>query len=138
MVLRADPFRDLITPLAMLGTISRPASMPVDVYRKDDAYLVQVDLPGVISDSIDVTVQRNVITLSANPARGDDSEFEVLLNERPVGTMTRSIVLGEEIDASNVQADYSDGVLKLFLPVAEAARPRRVVIRRASEHELSM
>jgi HSP20 family protein len=111
--------------------------MPADVYRKDDAYLVQIDLPGVIADSIDVTVRRNVVTISARPARPDESSLELLLNERPVGTLTRSIALGEEIDVATVQADYVDGVLLLHLPIAEAARPRRITIRHGESQEIS-
>ncbi len=137
MILRTDPFRDFRDPFRLLNTASRPAPMPVDVYRKDDAYLVQTDLPGVVADSIDVTVRRNVITISAQPARADESSLELLLNERPVGTMTRSIALGEEIDVTNVQADYVDGVLFLHLPVAEASRPRRINIRHGENQEIS-
>jgi HSP20 family protein len=111
--------------------------MPVDVYRKDDAYLVQVNLPGAVADSIDVTIRRNVITISAQPAHPDEGSLELLLNERPVGTMTRSIALGEEIDANDVQADYVDGVLLLHLPIAEAARPRRINIRQGERQELT-
>jgi len=111
--------------------------MPVDVYRKDDAYLVQVDLPGVVADSIDVTIRRNVITISAQAARPTEGSLELLLNERPVGTMTRSFALGEEIDVTSVQADYVDGVLFLHLPVSEAARPRRITIRHSDKEALS-
>ncbi len=137
MILRTDPFRDFRDPFGLLGTTARPAPMPVDVYRKDDAYLVQVDMPGVVADSIDVTVRRNVITISAHPARPTEGSLEMLLNERPVGTMTRSIALGEEVDVAQIQADYLDGVLLLHLPIAEAARPRRITIRHNEKQELS-
>lgn len=137
MIVRTDAFRDARDPFGLLGTVTRPAAMPVDVYRQDDAYLVQIDLPGVSTESIEVTVQRNVVTISARPVRSDDDALQVLLNERPVGTMTRSIALGEEIDAANVQADYVDGVLCVHLPVAEAARPRRVVVRHGAAQEIS-
>lgn len=137
MILRTDPFRDFRDPFGLLSTTIRPAPLPVDVYRKDDAYLVQVNLPGAVADSIDVTVRRNVITISAQPARPDEGSLELLLNERPVGTMTRSIALGEEIDAANVQADYVDGVLLLHLPIAENARPRRINVRQGERQELS-
>lgn len=133
MILRTDSFRDFRDPFGLLSTTIRPASMPVDVYRKDDAYLVQVNLPGAVADTIDVTVRRNVVTISAQPARPDENSLELLLNERPVGTMTRSIALGEEIDATDVQADYVDGVLLLHLPIAEAARPRRISVRQVEK-----
>ncbi|MBW4030000.1 MAG: Hsp20/alpha crystallin family protein [Acidobacteria bacterium] len=137
MILRTDPFRDFRDPFGLLSTTAQATPMPVDVYRRDDAYLVQINLPGVVADSIDVTVRRNVITISAQPARPDESSLELLLNERPVGTMTRSIALGEEIDATNVQADYVNGVLLLHLPVAEAARPRRINIRHGDSKAVS-
>ena len=137
MILRTDPFRDFRDPFGLLSTTVRPAPLPVDVYRKDDAYLVQLNLPGAVADSIDVTVRRNVITISAQSARPDEGSLELLLNERPVGTMTRSIALGEEIDATNVQADYVDGVLLLHLPIAESARPRRIKVRQGERQELS-
>ncbi len=137
MILRTDPFRDFRDPFGLLGPTSRPAPMPADVYRKDDAYLVQIDLPGVVADAIDVTIRRNVVTVSAQPARPDESSLELLLNERPVGTMTRSIALGEEIDVTNVQADYVNGVLLLHLPIAESARPRRINIRHGESQEIA-
>ena len=137
MILRTDPFRDFRDPFGLLSTPVRPAPVPVDVYRKDDAYLVQINLPGAVADSIDVTVRRNVITVSARQAHPDESALELLLNERPVGTMTRSIALGEEIDATDVQADYVDGVLLLHLPIAEAARPRRINIRQSEKQEIT-
>ena len=138
MILRTDPFRDFRDPFGLLGAATRPAPMPVDVYRREDAYLVQVDLPGVVSDSIDVTVRRNVVTISAQPAQRNDRALELLLNERPVGTMTRSIALGEEIDVANIHADYVDGVLLLHLPIVEAARPHRITIRHGEQQELSV
>lgn len=107
--------------------------MLTDVYRNDDAYVLQMDLPGVKVESIDVTIRRNIVTVTASPSRPEDGSFEVLLSERPIGAITRSIALGEEIDAATVQADYVDGVLLLHLPLAESARPRRVNIRHGSE-----
>ena len=137
MILRTDPFRDLRDPFGLLGTTTRPSAIPVDIYRKDEAYLVQMDIPGVVVDSIDVTVRRNVVTVTARPTRPEEASLEILLNERPLGTLTRSIALGEEIDAGAVQADYVDGVLLLHLPVAETSRPRRVTIRHGANEEIS-
>ena len=107
--------------------------MLTDVFRKGDAYVLQMDLPGVKVETIDVTVLRNIVTVTATPSRPEDGSFEVLLNERPIGTITRSIALGKEIDAAGVQADFVDGVLLLHLPLAESARPRHVNIRYGSE-----
>ena len=133
MILRSDQLRDLRDPFSLLSAATRPAPMLTDVYRKDGAYVLQMDLPGVKVESIDVTIRRNIVTVTASPSRTDDDTFEVLLNERPIGTMTRNIALGEEIDAGAVQAEFVDGVLMLHLPLAESARPRRVNIRYGSE-----
>ena len=137
MILRTDPFRDLRVPFGLTGAITRPSPMPVDVYRKDDAYLVQLNLPGVQTDSIDVTIQRNVVTVSASATRVDEGSLELLLNERPFGSVSRTIALGEEIDADAVQADYTDGVLMLHPPVAETARPRRVTIHHGANQQIT-
>jgi HSP20 family protein len=135
MLLRTDPFRELREPLGLFGPLTRPAPMPVDVYRKDDSYLVQIDIPGVHPESIDVSVRKNVVTVTAQPTRADESSLEVLLSERPQGAMTRHLALGEDIDAERVQADYVNGVLMLHLPIAAHARPQKVTVRAASTKE---
>ena len=132
MLMRTDPFREL-DRLAQqaFGTPSRPAAMPIDAYRRGDEFVVELDLPGVDAESIDLTVERNVLTVHAQRRRTeDDKEIELLVGERPHGTFSRQLFLGETLDASNIEATYVDGVLKLRLPVAERAKPRRVPITR--------
>ncbi len=129
MLMRTDPFREL-DRLAQqaLGTPSRPAAMPIDAYRRGDEFIVELDLPGVDAESIDLTVERNVLTVHAQRRRAADGDIELLVGERPQGTFSRQLFLGDTLDTTNIAADYTDGVLTLKLPVAERAKPRRVVI----------
>lgn len=129
MLMRTDPFREL-DRLAQqaLGTPSRPAAMPIDAYRRSDEFIVELDLPGVDADSIDLTVERNVLTVHAQRRRSADGDIELLVGERPQGTFSRQLFLGDTLDTANIDADYTDGVLTLKLPVAERAKPRRVPI----------
>lgn len=129
MLMRTDPFRELdrLTQQVM-GTQSRPAAMPIDAYRKEHEFLVQFDLPGVDPDSIDLTVERNVLTVHASRSRPENDDIEMLIAERPQGTFSRQLFLGETLDADNIEADYASGVLTLRIPVAERAKPRRVEI----------
>ncbi|MGE3620171.1 MAG: Hsp20/alpha crystallin family protein [Acidimicrobiia bacterium] len=129
MLMRTDPFRDL-DRLAqqVLGTPTRPAAMPIDAYRKGDELVVSLDLPGVDAASIDVTVERNVLTVRAERRRGELEDGEVLLSERSHGTFSRQLFLGDSIDSTRIDARYVDGVLTLRLPVAEQAKPRRIPI----------
>lgn len=131
--MRTDPFRDF-DRLAqqVLGTPARPAPMPIDAYRHDDEFVVQFDLPGVDADSIDLTVEKNVLTVHAERRRSAPENVEMLLGERPQGTFSRQLFLGDTLDADRIAASYADGVLTLRLPVAEKAKPRRVPIN-ASE-----
>lgn len=131
MLMRTDPFRDA-DRLAqqLLGTATRPAAMPMNAYRKGHTFFVQLDLPGVKQDSIDLTVEQNVLTVRAQreaPEAADD-DIEILLNECPAGTFTRQVFLGDTLDSEQLEADYTGGVLTLTIPIKEAAKPRRVAI----------
>ena len=132
MLMRTDPFREL-DRLAqqVVGTPSRPAAMPIDAYRDGDRFVVQFDLPGVAADSIDLTVERNVLTLHATRSRTEG--FELVVAERPYGTFSRQLFLGDTLDTENINAVYSSGVLTLTIPVAERAKPRKVTITERAE-----
>ena len=134
MLMRTDPFRDLdrLTQ-QVFGTPARPAAMPIDAYRLGDTFVVEFDLPGVSPDSIDLTVERNVLTVHASRARRDD-QTELLVAERSHGTFSRQLFLGETLDTDRIDASYHDGVLRLEIPVAEQAKPRKVAIQ-AGERE---
>ncbi|MEY2461101.1 MAG: hypothetical protein QOG30_2931 [Acidimicrobiaceae bacterium] len=129
MLMRTDPFRDL-DRLAqqVLGTPARPAAMPIDAYRRGDEFVVEFDLPGVEPTSIELTVEKNVLTVHAQRKRLDIDGVEMLVGERPQGTFSRQLFLGETLDTDGIDANYADGVLTLRLPIAERAKPRRVPI----------
>jgi HSP20 family protein len=129
MLMRTDPLRefDRLTQ-QLMGTTARPVAMPIDAYRKDEMFYVHLDLPGVRPEDVDITVERNVLTVHAE-RRGPTSEsVELLANERPQGTFTRQLFLGDTLDTEKLQADYDAGVLTLRIPVAEQAKPRKVQI----------
>ena len=129
MLMRTDPFRQLDRVAEqVLGTTARPAAMPIDAYRKGDEFVVLFDLPGVESSSINLTVERNVLTVHAERIRPGDQDAELLIGERPQGTFSRQLFLGETLDSDRLTADYTDGVLRLRLPVREQAKPRRIEI----------
>jgi HSP20 family protein len=129
MLLRTtDPFRDF-DRLAqqILGTTNRPAVMPMDAWREGDRFVIEFDLPGVSKESIDLDVERNVLTVRAERvARNGD--WEALASERAKGQFTRQLVLGDNLDLDRIEASYADGVLRLVVPVAEKARPRKIEI----------
>jgi HSP20 family protein len=129
MLMRTDPFRELdrLTQ-QVFGTPARPSAMPMDAYRKDDSFLVQFDLPGIDPESIDLTIERNVLTVHAERTRPSADEVEMLAAERPHGAFSRQLFLGDTLDVDALQADYTDGVLTLRIPVAEKAKPRKVSI----------
>jgi len=132
MLVRTDPFRDLdrLTQ-QILGTSTRPAVMPMDAWREGDTFVVEFDLPGVNPDSVDLDVERNVMTVRAErPAR--DFEGEQLAAERPRGVFSRQLILGDNLDTEQVSASYDNGVLRLQIPVADKAKPRKISIHRST------
>ena len=126
MLMRFDPFRELDRLTQAFG--GRTAVMPMDAYRQGEQFIVHFDLPGVDPSSIDLTVEKNVLTVSAQRQwqRGDD--HQVLVSERPQGSFSRQLFLGESLNADGIQASYENGVLTLTIPVAEQAKPRKVEI----------
>lgn len=129
MLMRTDPFRDF-DRLAqqVLGTPARPAAMPIDAYRRGDEFVVEFDLPGVDTSTIELTVEKNVLTVHAQRRRAELEGIELLVGERPHGTFSRQLFLGDSLDTDRIEANYINGVLVLRLPIAEKAKPRRVPI----------
>lgn len=127
MLMRTDPFRELDrVAQQVFGTNARPVAMPIDAFRQGDEFVVTFDLPGVAADSIDLTVERNVLTVHAERRRSADDGVELIVGERPTGTFSRQLFLAETLDTERLSADYVDGVLTVRLPVKEQAKPRRV------------
>jgi HSP20 family protein len=104
----------------------------MDAYRRGDQFLVHLDLPGVDPDAIELTVEQNALTIKAERRFEPEEGDELLITERPQGTFTRQLLLGESLDTDRLEADYDHGVLTLRIPVAEAAKPRRVEITKSA------
>jgi HSP20 family protein len=128
MLMRFDPSKDVERWAQQLSGASRQPVMPLDAFRQGDHWVAAFDLPGVDPASIDVTVEKNVLTVRAERSWQPQEADEILVTERRQGTFTRQLFLGEGLDAEHVEASYDAGVLTVRLPVAEEAKPRRVVI----------
>lgn len=128
MLMRTDQFREL-DQLAqqVFGTMARPTVMPMDAWRQGDTFVVEFDLPGVDPGSIDLDVERNVLTVKAERERLDD-DVDTIATERQRGVFSRQLFLGDTLDVDRVEAGYVDGVLRLTIPVAEQAKPRKIEI----------
>jgi len=137
MLMRTDPFRDfdrLAQQIWGSGTTSRPAVMPMDAWREGDTFVVEFDLPGVSPETLDIDVERNVLTVKAERTRRN-GDWEILASERPTGLFSRQLVLGDNLDLENVSADYDAGVLRLRIPVAEKAKPRKIEVSTKSDSD---
>lgn len=130
-LVRTDPFRDLdrLTQ-QVFGTTARPAAMPIDAYRRDDVFVVRLDLPGVGPGTVDLDVERSVLTVRAERPGRDVKEAGLLVAERPRGAFGRRLLLGDSLDPEKITAHYDAGVLSVKIPVTEEARPRRIEIGR--------
>jgi HSP20 family protein len=136
-LVRSDPFRDVDRLFQDLWRAQqngpRSMAMPMDAYRKGDSFLLQLDLPGVTPESIELTVDENVLTISAErlaPPTGEG--IESVIAERASGTFTRQVVLGRTLDSGRIEAHYDGGVLTIAIPVAEQAKPRRIEVNNGS------
>jgi HSP20 family protein len=133
MLLRStDPFRDFDRLTQQLlgsgwGTTNRPAVMPMDAWREGDRFIIEFDLPGVNPESIDLDVERNVLTVRAERVAGN-GDWQRLASERVHGQFSRQLVLGDNLDLERIEATYDNGVLRLLVPVAEKAKPRKIQV----------
>jgi HSP20 family protein len=136
MLMRTDPFRELdrLTD-AFFGTSGRPAVMPMDAYRAGDHFLVHLDVPGVDADSIDLTVEKNVLTVRAERRPTVAEDAERVVSERSHGVFSRQLFLGESLDVDHLTAEYDAGVLTIRLPVAEQAKPRKIQVSGSGERK---
>lgn len=129
MLMRTDPFRDIDRIFEQLvGTANRPAAMHVDAERDGDWFSVYFDLPGVDPDSIDLTVERNVLQVRAQRQRQPRDGVETVISERPMGVFSRQLFLGDTLDTDKLEAAYDNGVLTLRIPVSDRAKPRKINI----------
>lgn len=127
-LMRFDPFRELDrlaeqTPAAGGRAVT---TMAMEAMRRGDEFIVCLDLPGVESDDVDLTVERNVVSIRARRVPAHREGDEVIVNERPYGEFARQLLLGENLDPDRMTAQSRNGVLTLTIPVSEASKPRRV------------
>jgi HSP20 family protein len=133
MLMRTDPFRDLDRfTQRVSGTAARPAVMPMDAWRQGEEFFVEFDLPGVREESLDLDIERNVVTVRAERPEVDPNR-EMLATERPRGVFSRQLVLGDNLDTDKIDASYDAGVLRLRIPVAEKAKPRKITLGRSNQ-----
>ncbi len=142
MLMRTDPFRELDRLTQQVfggqqGTWSRPAAMPMEAYRQGEEFVVAFDLPGVAPESIDLNVERNVLTVKAERRPTTEGEVETVVAERPYGVFSRQLFLGETLDSDRISAHYDAGVLTLHIPVAEQAKPRKIEISAGDAPQLT-
>lgn len=141
VLMRTDPFRE-VDRLAREffgsdGTMARPTMMPMDAWRDEDVFRIELDLPGIKPESIDLNVENNVVTVRADrPPR--DSNAGVVAAERPHGTFSRQLVLGDNLDTSKIDAAYESGVLVLTVPIADSAKPRKIEITSSGEQRQAL
>jgi HSP20 family protein len=130
MLVQNDPFRDLDILYSRLGTRGTTGhlTMPIDAYRRRDDVWVHIDLPGIAADSLDISVERSVLTVTAERDWRPEDDDQLYLSERSRGTYRRQVSLGEGLDAENIEANFNDGVLTLRIPVAEVAKPRKITV----------
>jgi HSP20 family protein len=100
----------------------------MDAYRRGEEVLVHLDLPGVDADSIELTAENNMLTVSAERRFEFGEDDQVVIRERPQGQFTRQLLLGDSLDVDQIEANYENGVLTLSIPVAEQAKPRRIAV----------
>ncbi|MCU1495940.1 MAG: 18 kDa heat shock protein [Acidimicrobiaceae bacterium] len=137
MLMRQDPFRQLDRwTEQVLGPAARAAMVPMDAYRKGDMFVIHFDLPGVDPSSIELTVEKNTLTVKAERRWVPSDDAEVLISERPQGSFTRQILLGDGLDADRIDARYEQGVLTVTIPVSESVKPRRVEVAVGGEQKL--
>jgi HSP20 family protein len=135
MLMRFDPLREFDRVFDQAWSQTRQASVPMDAYRHEDTFVLNLDLPGVDPSSIDLTVERNALTISAErhwqPVEGD----QVVASERRHGTFSRQLFLSDGLDAEKIHATYENGVLTVTIPVADRAKPRRIEVTSETRKE---
>jgi HSP20 family protein len=133
-LMRFDPFRELDRLAEQTISVGARAlrTMPMEALRRGQEFIVHLDVPGVGSDNIDLTVERNVVSVRVRRLPDRQEGDEVLIDERPHGEFARQLFLGDNLDADRLTADVRDGVVTLTIPVSTASKPRRVTLSSAA------
>ena len=134
MAMSFDPFSQLDRiAQSVFDTSRQPRIMPVDLFREGDRYLLHADLPGIDPGSVDVDVDGHLLTIRAQRSLGEHEGSRWLLQERPWGAYMRQFTIGDDVDAERISASYDNGVLSVIIPIAERAKPRKIVVE-SSRH----
>lgn len=129
MATRYDPFRDVDRMInSVMRQVPNGPAMPLDVYRDGDAFIARIDLPGVDPASIDIDVEDHTLTVRAERPADAKEDVQWLIRERSAGTFARQLTLGDGVSTEDISASYNGGVLTLTIPVAEAAKPRKISV----------
>lgn len=131
-----DPFEDVNRMLSSFGERWRGGIMPLDAYEKDGVYTLRFDLPGVDPEKVDVTVEGNILTVTAESPVEEDEGVTWLLRERPAGIHQREVRLGERLDPSAVDANFDNGVLTVTIPMRDEAKPHKVAVSSSTTGEI--
>jgi HSP20 family protein len=128
MLIRYEPFRDFSSLTEQRLSENRTSQIPMDAYRRGDEFKVMLDLPGTDPGSIELTVEKEVLTVQATRTWHKGADDQVQIAERGHGHFTRQLFLGEGLDRESLKASYEDGVLTVTIPVLEEAKPRKVEV----------
>ncbi|GAA4769036.1 Hsp20/alpha crystallin family protein [Actinomycetospora chibensis] len=133
-LMRFDPFREFerIMEQNFTSGARMPRSMPMTARRRGERFFVELDVPGVRMDDVDLTVERNVVTIRARRSGDREEGDEVIVDERPYGEYSRQLFLGDNLDPDGLTAELHDGVLQLTIPVSEASKPRQIPLGSSS------
>lgn len=133
MLMRFDPFSDFDRLSRQMWGNGRSNFMPADAYRRGERFYIHLDLPGIDPDSIDITVEKNTLTVAAERKWEREADEQILLNERPTGSFSRQFFLGESLDTDSIEAGYDHGVLTVTIPIAETAKARKINVGTTQE-----
>jgi HSP20 family protein len=138
MLQRYDAGRDLdrITT-RVFDTATRSSGCRLDAHRDGDTFFIDIDLPGVDPASIDVTVDRKVLTIRAERKRVEKEGRQFVVAERQMGTFSRQVFLSETLDTDRLEPRYDNGVLTLSIPITEKAKPRKFEIVNTGDADLA-
>lgn len=125
--MRWDPFADMNRFSSVFGNAG--AMMPMDLYETSGTFVARFDLPGIDPDSIELTVENQMLTVTVERSREDTEDANWLVRERPAGRHSRQLRLGSHVDGGGIEAHYDNGVLTVTIPVREEAKPHRVKIQ---------
>ena len=131
---RFDPFRELDRLFGEgLRTATGATSLPMDLYKEGDRFIGLIDMPGVDPESINIDVEDRTLTVRAERPAPVEGDAQWLMHERQAGTFARQLALGKGLATDKIEADYTDGVLRLVIPVAEEAQPRKIAVSHGTQ-----